>query len=316
MVNKKNIIYSFYLILVTLSTLYISDLILKKTFSNIKSGTIGKINAVVKHDLEFECTIWGASTAWVNINPKIISDSLNLSTLNMGIDGTNIDQYQGLLNEYLNYNEKSKYIIIAVDVNGGISDRNSFYHYHNWIHHIQNENIYNSLNDIDNERVFKTKYIPFYSLTQYDKHSFSPFIEGVKDFIGRKDDYEFKNNGFSPVSGVLKLNENIKSIAKNVIIGRRCIDKIKESCMIAKSKSIKPIVVITPCFYKGFENIKNASEVVDRIMQLRGSGIDVYDFSSSSITKDISCFYDNTHLNSEGADVFTKLFVNKIKSKY
>jgi hypothetical protein len=67
-----------------------------RTMRSIKTGTIGKINAVIKHDLDANISIWGASTALLNINPKLIADSLNISTFNMGLMAqisTNITGY-------------------------------------------------------------------------------------------------------------------------------------------------------------------------------------------------------------------------------
>jgi len=85
------------------SVLLFIQIKIESSMKKVTDGNIGKINAVMKHELDEDITVWGASTAYVHFDAPMISDSLNLSTFNMGIDGTNIDQYYGLLKEYLNY---------------------------------------------------------------------------------------------------------------------------------------------------------------------------------------------------------------------
>ena len=69
--------------------------------------------------------------------------------MNMGIDGTNIDQYAGLLYEYLDHTEKSKILVIALDIHGGLTNRRRFFNLYNWIHHVDNDHIYNCFASID-----------------------------------------------------------------------------------------------------------------------------------------------------------------------
>ena len=278
-----------------------------------KTETIGKINSVMSHNLDVEFTIWGASTAYVNFNPQIIMDSLGYSTMNMGIDGTNIDQYYGLLKEYLSYTNNSKYLVIAVDIHGGISDRKSFYHLHNWLHHLGNDNIYNCLSDIDKTLIFKSRYIPFYSLTLYDKHSF-PFFR--KAIFNNENEYKFNNYGFKQNGDnwIDTDNYSLDALLINVSIGEKTIKKIRLSCLEAIEKKITPIIVITPFYEKGLDKIENRFEVIDLLTSIKNKKIKLFDFSNNYISKNPKYFKDNTHLNKSGADELTRLLVKKIKS--
>jgi len=294
----------------TISALWITELIIMDTMKSYKEGTIGKINAVVSHDLDVQLTIWGASTAYVNFNPNIIIDSLKISTMNMGIDGTNIDQYAGLLNEYISYTSESDYLIIALDIHGGLTNRKSFYHLHNWLHHIDNKNIYDCLSDIDNETMLKLKYIPFYSLILYDKHSFPYFRSS---FLNKKSEYQISNYGFS-LHGVESINTTKGYSPFETSIGKRSFDKIRKAVIDANKKDIECFIVITPCFEKGLYQITNRNDFVSKLQTLKTEKTEVLDFSNSYISKDPRYFKDNTHLNSIGANEFTLLLIEKIKA--
>ena len=289
--------------------LFLTEQIYVSTMRSIKTGTIGKINAVVNHDLDVNLSVWGASTALVNINPKLIEDSLNVSAFNMGIDGVNIDQYNGLLKEYLSYTTKSKFLIIAIDIYGGLEKRERFYELQNWLHHIKNDNIYNCLSEIDYNTTFKARHIPFYSITLYSKHNFSVFRSAVSQ---PDSSYEFPNLGFNPNYSQFNL-EQIDSKGITIQTNQLVFNKLNQSCKIAKNKNIQPIIVITPCYYKGLERIKNKNEFINQIQSLSSEGVVILNFLNSSISYDINYFKDNTHLNKVGANKLTELVIESVK---
>jgi hypothetical protein len=283
-----------------------------RTMRSIKTGTIGKINAVIKHDLDANISIWGASTALLNINPKLIADSLNISTFNMGINGTNIDQYNGLLKEYISYSKNSRFIIISVDIFGGLEKRNEFYELHNWLHHIENDNIYDCMSDIDYYTMFKAKYIPFYRISLFSKHSYPYFSKSI---VSHDITYDFSNLGFMPEDLIMDTTQNDLSFL-NVPINMAVFNKLKSSCLYAIKHKIQPIVIITPCYYTAIKKIKNANEFIQLINSLKTDNIIVYDFLNTDISKDFNNFKNTSHLNSIGADKFTNLLLNNIKSEY
>ncbi|WP_162555848.1 D-alanyl-lipoteichoic acid biosynthesis protein DltD [Reichenbachiella versicolor] len=275
-----------------------------------KIETVGKINAIMSHEFDFDLTIWGASTAYVNINPHIIMDSLNITSFNMGIDGTNIDQYAGLLYEFLDYTSKSKYLIIALDIHGGLVNRTQFHDLHNWLHHIGNKHIDNCFLDIQERTVKKIKYIPFYSLTCYDKHAL-PYFR--KTLVNSNREFQITNYGYKPNGNKsIKPNKNIPPFKTE--IGIRSFEKLKTAITIANSKDIKCFVIITPCFKEGLEKIENRFEFVQKLNELKTEKTEILDLSDCYISKEPNFFRDNTHLNTKGADELTRLILSYIKN--
>ena len=307
---KNRIIKASLFIFTTISALWMTEFILVDTMKSCREEKIGKIYAVVSHNLDVNLTIWGASTAYVNFNPKIIIDSLKISSMNMGIDGTNIDQYSGLLNEYIDYTTKSEYLVIALDIHGGLTNRKSFYHLHNWLHHIDNKNIYDCLSDIDNEIMLKLKYVPFYSLILYDKHSF-PYFR--RTLLNKKSKYQISNYGFSPNGGT-SINATKDYSTFETSIDKRSFEKVRKAVIAANKKDIKCFIVITPCYEKGLHQITNRNDFVSKLKTLKTEKTEVLDFSDSYISKDPTYFQDNTHLNSNGAGESTRLLIKRIKS--
>jgi hypothetical protein len=303
--------YKFIILIGVVSILlFLVERIYINTMKSIKTGSIGKINAVINHDIDVNVSVWGASTALANFNPQFIEDSLHISALNMGINGSNIDQYNGLLEEYLNYTKKSKFIIIAIDIYGGLEKREQFYELQNWLHHVNNDNIYDCLSDIDYNTIFRARYIPFYSTTLYNKHAFPLFRSAF--FNTSSSEYQFTNLGFEPNHS--EFNSNITdSNAITVPINLNVFEKLRLTCKSALTKNIKPIVVITPCFYKGLEKIKNKDKFYNLITSLSSEDVIILNFLNTPISYEPEYFKDYTHLNAAGADKLTELVIENIK---
>jgi len=296
----------------TMILLHITDYQINSTLSNARFGTVGKINGVINHDLDYELTVWGASTSYVNINPQVLSDSLGLGSFNMGIDGTNIDQYSGLLNEFLGYTKKSKYLLIALDINGGLANRTSLYNVHNWIQHIDNQNIYEAFSEIDDKLAFKMRYIPYYKLTLFDKHAFSNYRMALEQ---KKGGYEIDHMGYNPVDQVYNVN-NDEIQPFNVPIDSRCLNKIDHALKIAQRKGIKCYIIVTPCYKDGYDKFLNRDLFKKKIFKFQSENVKVLDFSESYLSSSKEYFYNNTHLNSRGANAFSKMIGDSIKVDY
>lgn len=309
--KKSRIIKSIFTILSVIITLFIVELFLERTMKSVRYSEVGKINYVMEKQLDVELSIWGASTALVNFDPKIITDSLGFSAFNMGLNGTNIDQYNGLLLNYLSYTKKSKYLVIAIDIHQALTKRKKFFEVHKWLHHFDDENIYNCHSDIDKTIMMKNKYIPFYSITQYDKHGF-PYLRST--LLNKLEEFSFPRLGYLPNENISLLNRSVANEDSLLaLVDKRVFEKLITSCIIALEKNIKPIVVITPCFSKGLEKILFMEDYKEKIFQLRNKGIVVYDFLDTYISDNPKYFKDNTHLNIFGAEELTKMLTKEIE---
>jgi hypothetical protein len=305
-----------FVIVMAIGFLFTIEYCIENAMSNVREGEIGKINAVVQHELDHEMTIWGASTAYVHFDAQKMTDKLGLSVFNMGIDGTNIDQYYGLLKEYLEYTENSKFLVIAMDIHGGFMKRQALYNIHKWTHHLSNDNIKDCFSTIDSQLMCKCGNVPFYNLTVYNKHNFR-FVRN--SMLSTDSIWSFPQRGYAPNPvSKMKLGNQIEEKQK-VEINESVSKKIKDACILAKSKGITPIIVITPCFIQGYEGLVNAEEVVSSIQKYEEVGAKVFNYSQCDISKDPSLFNDYTHLNEKGADQFSELFaedfMNKLQNK-
>jgi hypothetical protein len=311
--TKKQLHQLITLVVVTSLLLFTIEQVIQTSLRNETEGTIGKVNAIITKKIDPELSIWGASTAYTHFNANRISDSLGITAFNMGIDGTNIDQFNGLLKEHITNSRNSKFIVLALDIHGSLTKRKSLYHIHNWIHHMDNDNINKCFKSIDNKLILKSNYIPFFNLTLYSKHNFRSVIKNINY---QEPTYLFPNKGYLSKAPRKTNFSKDKLEMINVSSDTSVYNKIKENCILATQKNIKPIIIITPCYKKGLEHLASANKIITWMKQLENYGVSFYDFSNSNISQDSTLFIDYTHLNNIGAEKLTDKFIQVIKKDF
>jgi hypothetical protein len=130
-------------------------------------GNIAKVNLVMSHKLKAEVTVWGASTARVHFDTPMMTEKLKMNCFNVGLEGTLFQQYEGLLREYLDYGN-SKLVVIAIDING-FGARKALYQGYAWLHYINKDQMFNAIESIDKDLAIKSRFVPLYYLTTYDR---------------------------------------------------------------------------------------------------------------------------------------------------
>lgn len=270
-------------------------------------------NDILDGDLNADILIYGSSRAWVQFDPKILEDTLQMSAYNLGIDGHTFNMQQMRHKLALKYNKQPKIIIHSVDATT-----------------LQKGNFYNSeqilpymlLNEDFKE--FTSNYTP-YSYLEYKlpllryygksdaistaiKMSFEPNINNrpqrIKGYKGQERSW---NKDFESAK---KLMKNYNVIIDNNLKQR--FDNYLKEC---KANNIEVILVYAPVYIEGQEFIDN----IDEIMNIYIKCAETYNFKFFNFTKDDICydkayFYNARHMNKIGSELFTKKLASKIKT--
>ena len=289
---------------ITISILLSLQYLFDYQMQNVKTGSVGKINKIIQNNVNEEITIWGASTAEGNFIPKIIKKKTGLSAFNMGIDGTNIQQYGGLLEYYLN-EVSNKKVIISLDIHGGLMNRQAPYQIYNWLHTFNINQISTYFSQIDKMQSYKIQYVPFYKLLLYGKHN-------VKYFKERLENFKFDEDGYIPRFGeLIKAEKKVKKIefANDSII----FSYLKNLSNLATENNNEVFVILTPCYKDGLVIGTNTKDIINQLQSLTKKYIHFLDFSNHEINLTEENFKDNTHLNHNGAILFSEIIGDTIQ---
>jgi len=282
--------------------------------SNDCQGEFEVMNDIYNSRANCEVAIYGSSRAWVHINPAIISDSLNLSAYNFGIDGHNF-WLQYLRNiELLKHNKKPKNIILSVDIFSlqkrvDLYNPDQFLPYMLWNSNIEKFTYsYIGYNKTD----YYIPLIRYAGKTQALRTSIKIFITGIPKNKYRKNGYlgmdrkwntDFETTKAKQKSYKIKLDQ--KSVALFEVFIQEC-----------KKMNINLFLVYTPEYIEGQSFVSNRTEVMDIFKNLsKQYNLTFFDYSNDEICLDKNLFYNAIHLNKYGAEMFTKKLASDLKAQ-
>ncbi len=280
--------------------------------SNGYEGEFEVWNDIYNEKANCDIAIYGSSRAWVHVNPKIIEDSLKQTVYNFGIDGHNFwIQYLRHL-ELIKYDNKPKHIILCLDIltlqkKHELFNPDQFLPYMLW-----NKNI----------REYTSSYIG------YDKIDyFIPLVRFAgkrralntvfKIFINNKNGKKYRYKGFFAMDLKWKSHFDNPSL-KLVNYCKLDLDVIKlferfiKEC---KKSNIQLIFVYPPEYIDWQRFYFNRNEVMGFYAKFALKyDLLFLDFSKDELCLNKKLFFNENHLNKEGADIFTLKLLRELES--
>ena len=297
------IIYS-----ISASLEYIVDTGLKKSNDN----DFGDWNRIFQGELNNEIIILGNSRAFVQYNPIILENQLGLSCYNLGMDGTPINLQLARLNTLLQYNTSPQALILNIDILS-MNKGSGIYSYGQYLPYISNKFINEAISEYK-QNIKLTKQIP---MLKYNG-LFGLIKHGVYNYFKPDNTYGYEKGYLARNIQWQEGSENLKKIVDedgNIVYCETSLEygkvKLKNIIDICNNKGIKLILVHTPYYYKLYNHLPQQNKLIEYLNTVAiSNNIPFMDYSKDSLMLSTDYFYNMTHLNSKGADIFsTKLAI-------
>jgi hypothetical protein len=270
-------------------------------------------NAIYEGKVNSELLIFGSSRAWIHIDPTMITDSLGISSYNLGIDGHNFWLQNLRYRELLKHNKKPKYIIFSLDYftlkkNKDLYNSEQFLPYMLWNQEVKEATIcYNGFSSIDYE-IPLLRYYGNYDAVEtalrFSLGRLSNPITRVKGYQGRA---EIWNSDFDDAKASIKRLE--------VTLDKLTIVLFENFLKECKSNNIKLIFVYSPEYVEGQKFVSNRLQIMELYKKFSQQyHIPFYDFSNDSISYQKKYFYNASHMNKVGSELFTSQLIDKLKT--
>lgn len=267
-------------------------------------------NAIIDGKINSDIVIYGSSRAWKHIDPTMISKSLNVSTYNLGIDGHNFWLQYLRHSMLLENNTKPKIIILSLDIFtlqkvDDLYNSDQFLPYMLWDEKIKNATLsYNGFKSIDYE-IPLVRYFGRGNAVQTAIKSNNK-VERIKGYQGQNQQW---NDDFNKAKKLIKNYE--KSLDSETIV------LFKIFLRECKSKNIKILFVYSPEYIDGQKFVKNRGKIISIYKNFSEiNNIPFYDYSNDTISFQKKYFYNASHLNKAGAELFTKKLIDSLKKYY
>lgn len=259
----------------------------------------GKINS--------DIIIIGSSRAWVHFNPTKITQKTGVSSYNIGIDGHPFLLQDLRYNILRKYNKKPKLIIVSVESNS-LFKKSDLYNHHQFLPYLKS-----------NKEDLKEGLLQFNGFDSYDFEL--PLVRFYGNF------YIFKELLFAgkPTNRVKgfeshkrKWNNNLLEAKKKFNTLKVKVDdittqKFKKFIKENIKEEINVVLVYSPEYIDGQQFISNRDSIVNLYKKISfNNKIPFIDFSNDSISYKKEYFYNATHLNKKGANLFTNQLIDTL----
>ncbi len=287
--------------LIFLMIFYISDLcigiILNHLSQNAKSGGNLKNNNIA-YNINEKILIFGSSRAAHHYKPYIFEDSLNLSTYNCGRDGNGIILMYGrlkLIQERYNpqiiiYDVTSGFDILSNDNVKYLGDLKKFYSRPKIME------IFKSISSKETIKMYSNMY----------RHN-STILNTIGNYIKTE---HSNNNGYLPMYKKMEIEPKFKSDNDAPInIDNLKLHYIEKFITDCKDKT-QLIFVVSPQYFQTINPIEY--NPINEICKKHNIPFLQYQ-NDSTFNRKKNLFSDSSHLNDDGATLFTKKIVAHIK---
>lgn len=258
-------------------------------------------NDIVHNNINADLIILGNSRAWCQYSPQILDSVLGTTSYNIGIDGSCFNRQLARYELYRHYIPNApKYIIQNVEFftlgHTEGYEREQFMPY--------------LIYPYFRERIcqiepfsFGELYIPMYRYyvnnvyDEYTKYDF-PVVKG---YLGEDNKWDGS-----------KLNETepyIQEVDTNSL--KMFIDYIEG----LQEENIKLILVFAPIYKDGLSKVLNLEEIHCLYYDLANKyNLPILDYANCWLSQDTTYFYNATHLNKQGAELFSTKLAHDIDS--
>lgn len=261
-------------------------------------GDYEPVEYVMNHCNE-DVLIMGSSVVLNSVKPSVIEESLNVTCYNAGANGQTIIYYHTMLNCILKrYTPK----IILLGIRPTEFQDEKILRYNLLVPY------YNSGNrEIDSVLESDGKYERFFLKSNLYRYNTIWFRILLYNFISEqdKDDKGFVAHEKPASPPILAKTDPVKYVSENKLI------ILKDIINTCKSNNIK-LYIFTPPTYCIFSSLPMTISSVQQVCE--DNDIPYFnDVSDSVFINHVDWFYDTSHLNKYGAEVYSKILVGRIK---
>ena len=307
----KTFIYGFILISFCFAAQYIID----SGLSGYNDDLFADWNNIFKGRLNTDVIILGSSRAFVHFNPRIIDEITGLSSYNLAVDGGTAISQKTKLDAFLDFNPPPKIIIQNVDIFLLYKEK-YVYQKEQFLPYLNKTSIHSNLQKIDNA-IWLERIIPLIKYRGFRYHvvlGFAAFFDlaqkpqtfKYKGYQGIELDWNNDFENFKAKNKILRYSD------ESLTFGYDHVEQLIDEC---KEKKIDIVLVQSPLYFELQNIMPQKDSITNKFSEIaQKKGINFWDYFDDSLCFDQKYFYNSTHLNLQGSEIFSNRFAQKLKN--
>jgi hypothetical protein len=253
-------------------------------------------NEISDSDVNADMIIMGNSRAEWQFNPLIIDSILQINSYILGFSGSSINRQVFKYNIYNHYQKKPKWLIINIDYFNTLVWTNGFYR-EQLFPYFTIPYMREQILKVESFSIIE-KYIPIYRYTTY-KGIWTLLSEEAKVV-------DIPIKGYTPYDKSWDPTEYNKVKTFHFETDKRTVKMFDEFLSERKNEGVQVIFCYTPIYIGLTEKVDNLQEVYDTFHFYADKyNIPILDYTFSELSKDTCNFFNATHLNKKGSELFS-----------
>jgi hypothetical protein len=257
-----------------------------------------RIEQIINGEINKECIIIGSSRGARNIIAKNIENVTGLSCYNLSYPGSNIEFHEFILRSIIKYNSKPKFVLLAVDDPQELLPTESLKFRLDALYPLVSYNYINNEMISRGEKNFLSRILCLSRINRSNfdlRKKYPSALDTILDCGSMPISFQRENRIFDYKGG--DLQNQLYSLENELPNKVKAFKNIQKIC---NENGIKLYIVFSPNFKQ--HNISFES----RIKELTDNSVGYFIYDTSNMVyKDKSYFYDESHLQTKGAEIFT-----------
>ena len=295
---KKFILRTLAFLILATVVMVVLDLCLTSKLNKRELGPYACWNDIFHHNISADMLIMGSSRAWVHISPAILDSALHINSYNLGQNGSKFDRQYTRYLIYRKHNPKPKVILQTIDFYT-LSATTGYEHYQ-YFPYFYDKDI-RKLFFPSEPFTLADKTLPFYRYANF----------GVRNLF---DDKRLPIKGYYASEKIWNTDtvsddETIQSIFYPDVIDlfEQFLDETQKEC-------IQVILVHTPIHASFTRHHIDLDEMWDKYNSIASKyNVPILNYQFDTLCENTDYFYNNMHLNREGAEIFTRQLAEDLK---
>lgn len=301
--------YILFLLLICVSLSYLLFFVYKLGYNRHYTHEIALMNERLNGKEPYDLLFLGSSRTCHQLNTQIVDSMVGAHSFNAGLDGIKLMEMNTILECYLQSHPTPK--MVVMDLPPASFDGSMFPFFNQTLYYpfLDNEIVFNNLKG--HRPVFLLKHFPFLQLTEVNDEMRQRAVAGL--FGARYSPPGAHYKGFSPPSADTIGLPFTPQKGVHAPINEKGINYLRRTIELCKARNIE-LVIMYPPAYKSFELELNPDFYSTAKRVCEEEGVTIKDYRDIEIKNDHRFFRDQTHLNKAGADLFSLLVANDIKT--
>lgn len=271
------------------------------------SGEVQQWQQIGDGKITTDIAVMGSSRAFIHINPRILEEELNQRVYNFGLNGSKFGLQYYRFKLYLKHNPRPQTIVWVLD-SFSFSKINKLYQPNQYVPFMLfNFPLYGELKPYSTTNVFD------FILPLWRYRDYSYWKDEIAKAQKLKEDGLYRYKGFKSYKRAWTVDLD-KLQAKNAEFDTVAYTQLDELIKRCEKKGIRLVFTMAPEYIVGQEKMLNRQTIVDSYKKkLAGKKQTFIDYSTDSLSYQKKWFYNSTHMNADGAKVFSEKLAKDLK---